>query len=137
MVISTLATLALTCTTVLNVQGGDPHSREHVTRIRVDYQTRQALVQEYSFEAFQVWGGQDVESLLIDENLSSKPFVLDAESNTANLDADDYDSIDLSFDDSVASRSWSRLTIKRDGTARNEQVVGNRTFTESMTCKFN
>ncbi|MEY4629953.1 MAG: hypothetical protein RIQ81_73 [Pseudomonadota bacterium] len=134
---STLASLALTCTTVFSNHGGDPHSREYVTRVAIDYQTRQALVREYSFEAHQAWAVESVEELLVDENLASKPFILFAETVPADVTADVYDALELSFDDSISSRVWSKLVVKRDGSANNEVNLNGRTYSESMICKFN
>lgn len=134
---STLASLVLTCTTVFSSQGGDPHAREYITRVAVDYQTRQAIVREYSFEAHKAWGLDNVEELLTDENLSSKPFVLDAESVASDVTADVYDALELSFDDSISGRVWSKLIVKRDGSAENRLDLNGRAYSESMSCKFN
>ncbi len=133
---ASLASLVLTCTTVFSSNGGDPHSREHVTRVQVDYQKQQALVKEYSFEAFEAWGVEDVEQLLVDTNLSSKPFLLRVEGIASNNPRDEYDTVQLSFDDSISARLWSTLTIMRDGTAKNEVALNGRTYSEAMTCKF-
>lgn len=133
---ASLATLVLTCTSVFTVSSGDPHAREYVTRVQVDYQKQQALVKEYSFEAHEAWGAEDVEQLLVDANLSSNPFLLNAESIPANIGPDVYDSFELSFNDSIAARPWSTLTIKRDGSAQNTLDLNGSAYNQAMTCKF-
>ena len=52
MLVSSLASAIITCTSVFTANGGDPHAKEYVTRVQVDYEKREALVKEYSFEAF-------------------------------------------------------------------------------------
>ena len=130
------AALLLTCTTALSSSGGDPHAREQLTRVQVDYQRQQALVKEYSFQAFEAWGVEDVEQLLVDANLSSKPLVLHVEGIASNNPRYVYDTLQLSFDDSISARPWSTLTINRDGTAQNEVKLNGHTYSEAMTCKF-
>lgn len=120
------------CTSVYS-PSADPHATESVTRVFVDENNAKAEVREYSFKAQDAWGLEDIESLLVDVNMTAPAKKFEVEDIVWSRQGDNA-AMELYDNDSITWHLVGMLRVAGSSGSFESQHNG-ETYVQSMTCK--
>ncbi|NDE18068.1 hypothetical protein EBZ80_24430 [bacterium] len=131
---SALSFIAATviCTSVYT-PSADPHALEHVTRVFVDENNAKAEVREYSFKAQDAWGLDDIESLLVETNMSAPARKFEVEDIVWARQGDNA-AMELYNNDTITWRLEAILRVAGDQGSYEVEQNGS-TNSAAMSCK--
>lgn len=130
---SAILAASIVCTSQIS-PSGDPHSLEYVNRITIDLESSTAELKEYRFEAFELWGVDDLEELLTDDSMNAPTKTLEVEVIT-NFDPKETSTSYELY--STNNWQWTLDSILKVNEKSGERTIKNgaRTYVEKMDCK--
>lgn len=130
---SSVLAASTVCTSVIS-PSGDPHSAEYVRRIEINVESAKAELKEFRFEAFELWGVENIDELLTEDRLEGEVKELEVEEVTKVDPQDKSVTYEL-----YSTKDWqwtldSILTINGKTGERKVTFNGYK-YLEKMNCK--
>lgn len=130
---SSVLAASTVCTSVIS-PSGDPHGAEYVRRIEINVESAKAELKEFRFEAFELWGVENIDELLTEDRLEGEVKELEVEEVTKVDPQDKSVTYEL-----YSTKDWqwtldSILTINSKTGERKVTFNGYK-YLEKMNCK--
>lgn len=123
----------IVCTSQV-VPSADPHGAEYVTQIEISSARVKAQSRTYKYEAWELWGSENVESLLTDDHLVAPIQYFEVEEVSPGDRRDEFRSYELYSTDGWRWTFNSLLTVNGSSSERFVNVDGS-TLVQKMNCK--
>jgi hypothetical protein len=124
---------AIVCTSQV-VPSADPHGTEYVTQIEISSDRVKAQSRTYKYDAWELWGLENVESLLTDDHLVAPVRYFEVEEVSSSDRRDELRSYELYSTDGWQWTLNSVLTVNGSSSERFVNVDGS-TLVQKMNCK--